>query len=58
MKIINDTEHKRMWASWAYEGTTMVREYQNYRGVGFGESLPGIGYVIDEQVASGKLLKA
>lgn len=58
MKIINDTENDRMWASWVYEGTTIVREYHSYRGAAFGEAMPGIGYVIDAEVASGKLKKA
>lgn len=58
MKILNDTERERMWASWVYEGTTIVREYAHYRGSQFGEPMPGIGYVIDAEVASGKMLKA
>jgi hypothetical protein len=58
MKILNDTERERMWASWVYDGTTIVREYAHYRGSQFGEPMPGIGYVIDAEVASGKMLKA
>ena len=58
MKILNDTERERMWASWVYDGTTIVREYAHYRGSHFGEPMPGIGYVIDAEVARGRMLKA
>jgi hypothetical protein len=57
MKIINDTERNRMWASWTYEGTTIVREYMHYRGPDFGEAMPGIGYIIDAQIENGKIHK-
>lgn len=55
MKIINDIEAQRMWASWVLEGTTVVREYSSYRGAAVGEPQPGIGHVIDQQIAAGNL---
>jgi hypothetical protein len=58
MDIINDPEAKRMWATWTLNGTTVVREYSTYRGTTAGTILPGIGYVIDEQIKSGQLTKA
>lgn len=58
MKIINDTEAQRMWASWVHEGTTTVREYHNYRGANIGDVQPGIGYVIDQQIAADMIRNA
>lgn len=57
MKIINDPEAKRMWASWTLNGTTVVREYSQYRGAEIGEALPGIGIVIDQQVSKKHITK-
>lgn len=57
MQIINDPEAQRMWAGWDKAGTQHVREYSNYRGAHVGDALPGIGYVIDEQVAAGNIEK-
>lgn len=58
MDIINDPEAERMWAQWELDGTTIVREYSNYRGKDVGKVLPGVAYVIDEQVKAGKIKKA
>ncbi len=58
MQIINDTEKKRMFASWTLNGTTVVREYSSYRGPDVGESLPGISIIIDEQVGKNQIIKA
>jgi len=58
MQIINDTEKKRMFASWTLNGTTIVREYSTYRGPDVGEGLPGISIIIDEQIAKKQILKA
>ena len=57
MQIINDPENERMWAGWDKDGTQHVREYSTYRGAGVGDPLPGIGYVIDEQVTAGNIVK-
>lgn len=58
MQIINDTEKKRMFASWTLNGTTIVREYATYRGPDVGEALPGISIIIDEQIAKKQIVKA
>lgn len=55
MKIINDTENKRMWASWVLNGTTIVREYGQYRGPEVGDPMPGIAFVIDAEVKAGRI---
>ncbi len=56
--LINDTEAERMWATWVNGGTTVVREYSDYRGADVGKPMPGIATVIDEQIGAGRLRKA
>lgn len=58
MKLINDPELRRMWAVFQVDGTTTVREYSSYRGEQFGDPIPGIGYVIDQQITAGTIRRA
>lgn len=57
MQIINDPERQRMFAGWVHDGTQHVREFADYRGAHVGDPMPGISYVIDEQVSAGTIVK-
>ncbi len=56
MKLVNDSNRKRLFAVFTVEGTTAVDEYSTYVA-GAGEDMPNISYVIDDQIAKGNILK-
>lgn len=57
MQIITDPEADRQWAVWTFNGTTIVREYHKPRP-GAGDNMPGISYIIDQQIAAGTITEA
>ena len=54
IQLINDPNNKRMFATFMNDGTTTVREYNTYLPTA-GEVLPNISYIIDSQIADGKI---
>lgn len=56
MDQINDTNRKRLFTVWVHNGTTHVREHSSYIASA-GRAMPNVSYVIDEQVAAGRMVR-
>ena len=57
MQLITDPENERQWVVWPGPGGVQhVREYNTYRKDA-GIAMPGIAFVIDEQVEKGNMVK-
>lgn len=55
MDQVNDTEKRRLFTVWQHNGTTHVREHTRYIATA-GRAMPNVSYVIDEQVAAGRMV--